>query len=199
MRRWTASAESAGELSTTNVMDACHFIGRLPDASFPPSSARNHQHSTFDISQGDQHIPLFGGDDALRQSFAHLLQGGELLIGQRFQTKRSYTEKYAPSGGGASGNARSRSSNINVFHPPWFVPCHSEIWRCRRKLVPSLGEKWPARNEAPTCSSRGTGVVFKQRQWQGRMSRLSGSREPDLWVGGGGRVAGFQHSPRSGA
>ena len=156
---------------------------------------RETTNTPFDVSQGDQHIPLFGGDDALRQSFAHLLQGGELLIGQRFQTKRSYTEKYAPSGGGASGNARSRSSNINVFHPPWFVPCHSEIWRCRRKLVPSLGEKWPARNEAPTCSSRGTGVVFKQRQWQGRMSRLSGSGEPDLWVGGGGSGTGIQHSP----
>jgi hypothetical protein len=106
MRRWTASAESAGELSTTNVMDACHFIGRLPDASFPPSSARNHQHSTFDISQGDQHIPLFGGDDALRQSFAHLLQGGELLIGINASRRNDRIQKkYAPSGGGASGKA----------------------------------------------------------------------------------------------
>ena len=123
---------------------------------------RETTNTPFDVSQGDQHIPLFGGNDALRQSFAHLLQGGELLIGQRFQTKRSYTEKYAPSGGGASGNARSRSSNINVFHPPWFVPCHSEIRSCRRKItwslimqwyapavVPSLGEKWPARERSP--------------------------------------------------
>ena len=54
---------------------------------------RETTNTPFDVSQGDQHIPLFGENDALRQSFAHLLQGGELLIGQRFQTKRSYTEK----------------------------------------------------------------------------------------------------------
>ena len=77
---------------------------------------RETTNTPFDVSQGDQHIPLFGGDDALRQSFAHLLQGGELLIGINASRRNDRIQKNmrplaaAQAGTRAHGQATSTSS-----------------------------------------------------------------------------------------